>query len=360
LDGQRGDNDLAVNGVIVEPGGPAIVNDIPVEPQFALSMINGPRVAVPGQLRSYSIVFSDGNAAGNYTATIDWGDGTVSDGYLAVSSVGGVNEGAVSFWHTYKTLGDRIVRLTLRDSNGNIRVAELPVTVQMITFQPDPLDPTRRALVVGGFDQANDQMVFQPDTGGARLSYNGHVAGSFAFDGSIVAFGQGGDDTIRVDQRLSRSAMLVGQDGNDTLVGSAGTNVLVGGAGDDQLFGFAARDLLFGGLGADLLNGHGPSPSAQDSDLLCSDFAVWEYDPAMLALLHNRWQAPAAYADRLHNLRYAALPALNNTTVFNDFSADRLIGGGALDWFLFLAFDEVVDAEQDEHGLGVALPARRR
>jgi len=61
----------------------------------------------------------------------------------------------------------------------------------------------------------------------------------------------------------------------------------------------------------------------------------------------------------LYNLRYAASPALNNTTVFNDFSADRLIGGTGLDWFLFSALDEAVDVEYDEQGLGFVLRPRR-
>jgi Ca2+-binding RTX toxin-like protein len=360
IDGERGDSDLLENGVIIDPGGPATIDDLPLEPLFTLSSIDGSRVAVPGQLRSYSATFSGGNQVGNYAAAIDWGDGNVSDGYVAVASAGGVTNGTVSFWHTYKTIGDRVVRLTLRDGNGNVRTTELPVTVQLVAFQPDPLDSTRRSLVVGGFDLANDQIVFQPDAGGVRLSYNGYNVGPFAFDGSIMAFGQGGDDTIRVDQRLTQSAVLFGQDGNDILVGGAGTNVLVGGVGNDQLFGFAARDLLFGGLGADVLNGHGPSPTTGDSDLLCSDYAAAEYDPSLLASLHSRWQSPASYEDRLHNLRYAASPALNNTTVFDDYSADRLIGGAGMDWFVFSALDQLVDVEDGEQGLGVVLRPRRR
>jgi hypothetical protein len=45
--------------------------------------------------------------------------------------------------------------------------------------------------------------------------------------------------------------------------------------------------------------------------------------------------------------------------VFNDFSADRLIGGTGLDWFLFSALDEAVDVEDDEQGLGFVLRPRR-
>ena len=53
----------------------------------------------------------------------------------------GVTTGSVSFWHTYMTISDRTVRLTLRDRQGNISNVTASVTVQLITFQPDPLDP---------------------------------------------------------------------------------------------------------------------------------------------------------------------------------------------------------------------------
>ena len=167
---------------------------------------------------------------------------------------------------------------------------------------------------------------------------------------------------IRVDQRLAKSAMLFGQDGNDILVAGAAASVLVGGGGNDQLFGSGARDLLFGGLGSDILYGNRivPALGGDDSDLVCSDFTAWEYDPALLASIYHRWQAPTSYADRLRNLRYERSPALNDLTVFDDFSADKLIGGTGLDWFLFFASDLVSDSEGSEEGLGFVLPPRGR
>ena len=120
------------------------VIDVPVQPNFLLSAISGPGVAVPGQLRSYSATFSDGGTGGSYTATIDWGDGTTSPGYVATTSSGGATNGALSFWHTYATFGDRVVRLTLRNGNSSVGTAEQAVTVQLVTFQADPLDPAPR------------------------------------------------------------------------------------------------------------------------------------------------------------------------------------------------------------------------
>ncbi|MEX2140609.1 MAG: putative Ig domain-containing protein, partial [Pirellulales bacterium] len=326
-----------------------------VEPQFTMSAINGPNVAVPGQLRSYFVTFSDTGAGETYTATIDWGDGTVDNGFVAATSSGGNTTGTVSFWHTYTTIGDRTVQLTLRDGDGNEQTAQTDVTVQLITFQPDPLDDVRRSLVVGGFEAVNDQITFVPAAGGVNVLYNGYDHGRFAFDGSVVAFGQSGDDTIVVNPSFTRSAMLFGQAGNDQLIGGGGSNVLVGGTGADMLFGSAARDLLFGGLGADHLQGHGPDGlgSADDGDLLASDFTVHEFDTERLASLFHRWTSSDTYAERLHNLRFEEHPALNNTTVFDDFEVDQLTGGQGQDWFLFLASDLVADPEAGEEGLGV-------
>jgi Ca2+-binding RTX toxin-like protein len=327
-----------------------------IEPQFTLSAINGPGVGVPGQLRTYSVTFTDPASAGGYTATINWGDGVTDRGYTSTQTSGGVTTGVVSFWHTYTTLGNRTLRLTLRDGQGNERTVDHFITVQLVTFQPDPLDPSKRALVAGGFNAA-DVITFNPDGGGVNVMYHNYSHGRFTFDGSVIAFGQGGNDTIRVHQALTNTAMLFGQDGDDLLAGSAGSNVLVGGAGNDTLYGYAARDLLFGGLGADTLHGIAPDEfnRVDDGDLIASDLTAWEYDPNLLASIFNRWTSTNSYADRLQNLRYLQATAINNTTVFDDFAADRLIGKSGRDWFVFFSTDFVMDAEPGEHGLGVPL-----
>jgi Ca2+-binding RTX toxin-like protein len=327
-----------------------------VEPQLTLSSINGPGVGVPGQLRSYSVTFTDPSSIGGYTVAVDWGDGVTANGFVRTQTNAGVTTGVASFWHAYTTLGDRTLRLTLRDGQGNELTADQFITVQLITFQPDPLDTSRRALVAGGFS-GPDNISLNPDGGGVAVTYNGYRHGSFNFDGSIVAFGQGGNDTIAVHSSITRSAMLFGQDGDDTLIGGAGSDVLVGGAGHDVLAGNAGRDLLFGGLGGDMLYGHGLDgmTGGFDDDLLVSDYYIHDYDQALLASLHNRWTSSATYAERLHNLRYEERPAINHPPLFDDFSLDRMAGGSGLDWFAFLGADQILDPERAEEGLGVRL-----
>src|SRR5215210_4247582 len=73
----------------------------------------------------------------------------------------------------------------------------------------------------------------------------------------IQAFGQGGQDTIILNQAngaLPR-ANLFGGAGNDTLDGGAGNDQLFGQAGNDTLLGRGGTDLLFGGTENDTITG---------------------------------------------------------------------------------------------------------
>src|SRR5262249_13427343 len=73
----------------------------------------------------------------------------------------------------------------------------------------------------------------------------------------IQVFGQGGNDTITLDEANGAlpAAQLFGGAGNDTLTGGSGADQLCGGAGNDTLLGKGGNDLLFGGAGNDTLVG---------------------------------------------------------------------------------------------------------
>src|SRR5258708_7808807 len=114
--------------------------------------------------------------------------------------------------------------------------------------------------VIGG--NAKDLITLSRDAAG-RLLING---GAVAIDGGvstvanttlIQVFGQGGNDTIALDESNGAlpAAQLFGGDGKDTLIGGSGNDQLFGGAGDDILLGKGGNDLLFGGDGNDTLTG---------------------------------------------------------------------------------------------------------
>jgi Ca2+-binding RTX toxin-like protein len=70
-------------------------------------------------------------------------------------------------------------------------------------------------------------------------------------------FGQGGDDTIQLNEANGAlpAADLFGGAGNDTLIGGSGGDMLFGQAGNDTLLGKGGADLIFGGAGNDVLTG---------------------------------------------------------------------------------------------------------
>ncbi|MGA7487719.1 MAG: calcium-binding protein [Xanthobacteraceae bacterium] len=73
----------------------------------------------------------------------------------------------------------------------------------------------------------------------------------------IDVFGQGGNDTITLDEANGAlpAAHLFGGTGNDVLTGGSGADQLFGQSGNDTLLGKGGNDLLFGGDGNDVLTG---------------------------------------------------------------------------------------------------------
>src|SRR5258707_2731279 len=91
---------------------------------------------------------------------------------------------------------------------------------------------------------------------GGAVPINGGQA-TVANTSTIQVFGQGGNDTIALDESNGAlpAAQLFGGAGNDTLTGGSGADQLFGGAGNDTLLGKGGNDLLFGGDGNDTLIG---------------------------------------------------------------------------------------------------------
>src|SRR5215470_11359832 len=111
-------------------------------------------------------------------------------------------------------------------------------------------------------DNVDNTIVTSRDAAGNILVNGGAVAieggrATVANTAEIVVFGQGGNDTITLDESNGAlpSAQLFGGDGNDTLTGGSGNDMLFGQAGNDVLLGKGGNDLLFGGAGNDTLTG---------------------------------------------------------------------------------------------------------
>src|SRR5262245_58369050 len=135
--------------------------------------------------------------------------------------------------------------------------------------------PTAGLLSVFG-DSLDDTIVMSRDAAGQILVNGGNVSitggtPTVANTALIQVFGQGGNDTITLDEANGAlpSAQLFGGAGNDVLTGGSGADLLFGGAGNDTLFGKGGNDLLFGGAGNDTrLGGAGDDQGSAEA---CDD-----------------------------------------------------------------------------------------
>ncbi len=219
VDGQRGDSDLSANGTIVDPGALAL-NPAPV-----LGTISVPEYGVPQQPIEFSADFTDlGNEA--HWATIHWGDGNRSTGTIEAAEEGG----KVSASHPYRQPGEYTLTIELTDEFGNTVRSSATVSIIRFTLLPDPQEPAKQILTVGGTSR-NDNIQFHSRRRGTQIDarLNGKRIGLFDTRvlSQLVAYGGHGSDKILVDRSIDIPARLYGGPGKDHLFGGNGNDILV-------------------------------------------------------------------------------------------------------------------------------------
>src|SRR5262252_6845217 len=131
--------------------------------------------------------------------------------------------------------------------------------------------PTAGLLSVFG-DSLDDTIVMSRDAAGQILVNGGAVpiAGgqaTVANTALIQVFGQGGNDTITLDESNGAlpAAQLFGGAGNDTLTGGSGGDMLFGQSGDDTLLGEGGNDRMIWNPGddSDLMEGGDGNDTAE-------------------------------------------------------------------------------------------------
>jgi Ca2+-binding RTX toxin-like protein len=237
---------------------------------------------------------------------------------------------------------------TISKSDGTQTTS--PFSVDVHTIMQRFYGQGETELVIGGGDGVSDQILLLPASSGTkfvppgvsmianepamRILYNGSDMGAFIAN-RVVTYGQGGNDLIQVDARITKNAQLFGQAGNDILVGGSGHDILVGSKGDDILYGFNGLDVLFGGLGRDYLQGASwnGSATASDSDLLVGSFVAFDYDINLVRDVALRWSSATSYNAGIDSIRSVYPWLRQNVTIFDDWSLDYVFGSGDLDWF---------------------------
>lgn len=304
--------------------------------------IAGPALGARNQPLTFTLSTSVAGLPANtlFSYAIDWdGDGTVDQ------IVNGPSGATVA--HSYATGGLYTIKMTATVNGQTSAGVSLATTIlTFLSFQADPGDPTKLALVVDGTAGA-DTIILSAATGnGVTVSMNGTTVGTFAPSGG-TAFGHvivnagDGNDVVRLTGGLTVSALLFGGNGNDTLdaLGSVTANALQGGSGNDILTGGAGNDVLIGGLGADTVNGSGGDDiviggtTSYDSNqgALCSIMAEWGRTDATYSTRVSHLQAPPKGKGGVAGLNGPYF--LNTSTVFDDAAIDDLRGGTGMDWF---------------------------
>src|SRR5439155_9301502 len=197
----------------------------------AVAPITGPSPSpgVRGQALTFSGSFTDPGTLDTHTVTWNFGDGT-GDTAPAAATPGA----PVAANHVFAAAGTYTVTLTVRDDDNGGTTVSQDITILAVAQQDDPTAPGQTQLAAGG-TTGDDTIVFSPagDGGAIEVIINGVSQGLFTPTGRLLAFGQAGDDDIRVAGSVGLAAWLYGGDGNDRLEGGAGNTVLLGGAGDD-------------------------------------------------------------------------------------------------------------------------------
>src|SRR5215218_2570175 len=111
-------------------------------------------------------------------------------------------------------------------------------------------------------DALNNNLTVSRNAAGTILVNGGAVSvtggtPTVANTSLIQVFGQGGDDTITLNESNGAlpNANLFGGAGNDIMTGGSGDDMLFGQSGNDTLLGKGGADFLFGGAGDDVLTG---------------------------------------------------------------------------------------------------------
>jgi len=220
-------------------------------------------------------------------------------------------------------------------SSGGINFALAP-TAATITVVTDPLNNSKTALQIVGTDSNDTISVTKSGSsqGKAVVKINGVTKGTFSFTGGVVVYGFKGNDNISIDSGTTRTALVFGGDGNDTVSGGGGNDLIFGQAGNDSLKGNGGRDFLIGGLGADKLDG-----GASSDDILVGGTTVYDNQLTLAGKLLSEWsRSDANYSTRVgHSLNGGGLNGtskLNATTVFSQSGIkDSLTGNSGTDIF---------------------------
>ena len=320
-----------------------------VAPQITVLVSSAPEVgdAKAGEKITLSGFFTDVGRLDTHTATIDWGDGTISQAVITEAN----GAGALGESHAYTSGGVYTVTATLTDDDGGADARSTSTVITGAGLHDGVLQ------IVG--TRWNDWVMVEAE---GRCHPDIAVEASFspcheqrfqadAVSRIVIVLGDGKDTAI-IEEEIRTPALIDGGAGDDHLKAGGGPAVLLGGPGNDGLTGGEGRNVLIGGTGADHLVG-GPT-----EDILIAGTTAYDADSAALFAILTEWgRSDRSYAQRVADLKsgvgHNGAVKLTEATVFGDGAKHTLSGGGGHDWVFSDGQDKVTyrcGSEMDSPG----------
>jgi RHS repeat-associated protein len=273
--------------------------------------------------------FADAEPLDTHTATIDWGDGTTTNGN--VNQVTDLVTGS----HTYANGGAYTITITITDDDGASTVATTSAFVIGASVVQGSI------LWIIGTMQSDQIQLSKNGSNQVKLQAS-FLSGDRYFNTTgvteVVVYGCAGSDQIQVDIFSALVTYVFGGTGNDQIQTKDGPDVVLGGAGNDSLQSNKGRDIIGGGEGSDAMSG------GDESDILVSGAdAHGEYIDAWRSILAEWRRTDVSYATRVSNLQNGGglngSYLLNASTTYNDGAADSVAGQNSTDLFFVNAQD---------------------
>jgi uncharacterized repeat protein (TIGR01451 family) len=264
-------------------------------------------------------------------------NGPASDGEVEDYAVGidSVDPGSIGVIPDPENPGFNMLSINGTAGNDTISVKQLrthkllvEVTMNRKRFGTFSMASFRRVVAYAA--AGNDSVEVGPalssslrgEAGNDRLISAGGFDDLFGGPGNDTLNGNGGNDR------------LFGEDGNDSLNGGTGNDLMLGGTGRDTLIGGKHNDVMIGGFGVDSLKGD------QGDDIVIGGTTDHDSNRVALDQIMAIWSnSKDSFGTRIFKLS----GLLNDETVDDDGSRDRLEGGTQRDWYLdYLLADTIV------------------
>lgn len=262
------------------------------------------------------------------TFSAEWGDGTSSTGR--------------AHGHEWRLPGDFTVQTRAHDKDGGVS-EPYATRVDIGGSGSSPAAGGLPKTEVIGATSGPDDVVVRRVQGGVLIDRPGTANDetvTLSPNMEIMLSGGAGDDTFKVDNRVTQKVTVFGGSGDDELDLSNASSIAVGGSGADEIITGRGRDLVIGGAGRDDLK------TGEGDDVLVAGRVPWDEPTAtnrkILRGMRGDWaDKRASYPQRIARLvgpnagRTAFLvAAAAGRTVFDDAVVDDLHGGEGRDWFL--------------------------